>query len=386
MSNIHDIEKQMADLADQMKRMQVELEAAKAAKAAEAAVVLALQELLVGPKQKWQTEKIARQSLFMAVSDMSGVTRKRRMADEMQAADMAEQKRLLGLLSKDANQKYCVYCLSKRTNWACRCKCVGCPSHEAAVAIKVEEVLTCAVSFEAVLEKVEEAHCLVALFLGPADGFHCGMHFPEVYRLWRTSQRVRQISYYDVHWLRALSCLCGGEFVKADLWVVSTFQDEFSSGGPGSGDYLRFFFVCQATHGSDSRCFTMFTSKGWRRKYPTLEWRKGQAYYCECNAKYNQKWGCLVEFSVDGVLYYMRAPVPDARTLDMLAAKAEDKFYKHGMSAKELFNLLPSVPPQSSTFVQMVNGSTDVMKITNPEFFDSLAMFPWSQIMNMAPQ
>jgi hypothetical protein len=128
----------------------------------------------------------------------------------------------------------------------------------------------------------------------------------------------------------------------------------------------------------------MFTSKGWRRKYPTLEYRKGQAYYCDCNAKYNQKWGCLVEFSVDGVLYYMRAPVPDPRTLDMLAAKAEDKFYKHGMSAAELFNTLPSVPPQSSTFVKMV--SEDVMKITDQEFFDSLEMFPWNQIMNMAPQ
>ena len=44
------------------------------------------------------------------------------------------------------NQKYCVYCLGEETNWACRCKCVGCPtSHEAAVATKVE-ALTCAVS------------------------------------------------------------------------------------------------------------------------------------------------------------------------------------------------------------------------------------------------
>jgi hypothetical protein len=34
----------------------------------------------------------------------------------------------------------------------------------------------------------------------------------------------------------------------------------------------------------------------------------------------------------------------------------------------------------------MVNGNKDVMKITDPEFFDSLEVFPWSQIMNMAPQ
>ena len=163
-------------------------------------------------------------------------------------------------------------------------------------------------------------------------------------------------------------------------------EDGVSSGGPGSGNYLRFFFVCQATHGTYPRCFTMYTSKGWRRKYPTLEYRKGQAYICECNAKYNPNWGCLVEFSVDGVLYYMRAPVPDARTLDMLAGKAEETFYKPGMSAADLFNKLPSVPPQSSTFVRMASDSKDVMKITNPDFLDSLAVFPWSQIMNMAPQ
>jgi hypothetical protein len=56
------------------------------------------------------------------------------------------------------------------------------------------------------------------------------------------------------------------------------------------------------------------------------------------------------------------------------------------MSAAELFNNLPSVPPQSSTFVKMASDSKDVMKITDPEFFDSLAEFQWSQIMNMAPQ
>ena len=130
------------------------------------------------------------------------------------------------------NQKYCVYCLGEETNWVCRCKCGGCPtSHEAAVAT-MADVLPCAdadadadadaaadtdadadadaVSFEAVLEEVEEAHCLIALFLGPDDGLD-GVQFPEVYWLRRTSRRVRQISYYDVHWLRAWCWLCGCE-------------------------------------------------------------------------------------------------------------------------------------------------------------------------------
>jgi hypothetical protein len=158
---------------------------------------------------------------------------------------------------------------------------------------------------------------------------------------------------------------------------VSTFQDEYRSGGLNSDHCLRFYFVCQATHGNGPRCFKMCSSKGWRRKYETLEYSKGQAYYCECNAKYKQNWGCLVEFSNDGHIYCMRAPVPDTCTLDMLAARAEDKFYEHGMSAAELFNTLPSVPPQSSTFVLM---------ITDPDFFDSLPVFPWGQIMDLTEE
>ena len=73
-----------------------------------------------------------------------------------------------------------------------------------------------AVSFQAVLEEVAEAHSLVALFLGPDDGLHGDMHFPEVYRLRRTSRRVRQISYYDVHWLREWCWLCGCEGAYED--------------------------------------------------------------------------------------------------------------------------------------------------------------------------
>ena len=148
----------------------------------------------------------------------------------------------------------------------------------------------------------------------------------------------------------------------------------------------KIYYVCLATHGNNPRCFMMYTPKGWRRKYQALEnlcesghqRPKPQTYYCDCGAKYKQIWGCLVEFNVDGILYYMRAAPPDERTLDMLA----DMFYKPGMSAAELFNRLPSVPPQSSTFVKMVQDSKDVMMMTDPDFFDSLQVFPWSQIMN----
>ena len=149
---------------------------------------------------------------------------------------------------------------------------------------------------------------------------------------------------------------------------------------------FRIFFICLATHGTNTRCFTMRTAKGWKRKYDTLECRSGQAYYCDCKAKYRHKWGCLVEFCVDGLFYYLKAPVPDAKTLDMLAMKAEAKFYKPGMSAAQLFNVLPSIPPQSSTFVVSVGENKEVMKIVDPDFFDNeLKVFARSQILNMVP-
>ena len=66
-------------------------------------MALAIQGIAMGPKQKRQSEKITRQSFLKAFGDMGEVIRKRRKADEMQAADMAEQQRLIGLLSKEVD-------------------------------------------------------------------------------------------------------------------------------------------------------------------------------------------------------------------------------------------------------------------------------------------
>jgi len=58
-------------------------------------MALAIQGIEMGPKQKRQVESIARKSLCMR-----GVIRMSSMADE---ADMAEQQRLIGLLSKEVD-------------------------------------------------------------------------------------------------------------------------------------------------------------------------------------------------------------------------------------------------------------------------------------------
>jgi hypothetical protein len=372
--NIHDIEKRMADLADQMKRMQVELDAAKAAAAA---------------KKRRQVEFAEAQAAAEAVAMMEdGET-----VWPMCMCDYPEW-------GCRRCRKYCVYCEGEETKWACTCAVSSRCQQEGAIAVGVflrRRVKESEMARPSIMKPFSDMTGVIRRRCN-ADQMHwADMALQKRYLVWLSKEDDADMQEELTDRIAVLQAkppvLIGfadqpvEESVKADLCVVSAFQDEFSSGGPGSGNFLRFYFVCQATHGSSPRCFTIKTSKGWRRKnYPTLENRMGQAYYCDCNARYNQNWGCLVELSYDGVFGYMRASVPDTCTLDLLAAKAEEKFYKPGMSAAELFNRLPSVPPQSSTFVKMVSGSKDVMKISDPEFFDSLNVLPWTQIMNMAPQ
>ena len=58
------------------------------------------QGIETGPKQKRQVESIARKLLLKVFGDMLGLIRMSSMADE---ADMAEQQRLIGLLSKEVD-------------------------------------------------------------------------------------------------------------------------------------------------------------------------------------------------------------------------------------------------------------------------------------------
>jgi len=59
--------------------------------------------------------------------------------------------------------------------------------------------------FEDVLGEVEDLHCLIGCFLGPDDAL-VGLQFTEIYSIRRTSRIMRQLSYYDVLWLREGIC------------------------------------------------------------------------------------------------------------------------------------------------------------------------------------
>ena len=172
---------------------------------------------------------------------------------------------------------------------------------------------------------------------------------------------------------------------KNNLWMTATYQDEFSNGG--TGNYLCFYFVCQAAMGKGSagRCLCTMASIDWKRKIETTKWVAGQAWYClECWCRFKAGWGCLVEWEIDGQLYYQRSECPDAASLDIMAMKAERDVFKGGMSAEQLFAALPKYPPSRTTLVQPKSPSTH--RMVDVPFFDSLPMLKWIQIMNMIPE
>jgi hypothetical protein len=170
------------------------------------------------------------------------------------------------------------------------------------------------------------------------------------------------------------------EAKQKDLWAVSNFQDELSCGGK---DTFRYYFVCQA--GGQYRCLHAMTSKGWNCKHdPSLGWQPRQKYYCRvCNATYKTKFGVIIEIMINGSPHYMRSEVPDDTTLDIQAMSAERKFFRPGMESSELFRSLPSFQMATSTFVSPTSD-TDVFRLTDAAFFDTLPVWKWVNVLRFA--
>jgi len=167
-------------------------------------------------------------------------------------------------------------------------------------------------------------------------------------------------------------------------WKAATFQDELAS-NPRTKSSFRYYFVCLAG-GSLYPCFTAITSKGWRRKHDGEAWKPGQKYYClKCEAGFKTKWGVICEVIIGEQVYYMRAEVPDEDTLDIQALRAEHKMGGADCKTpKELFDMLPVINPRATVIMQEVNATTGQFTITDREFFQTLPMFKWADVMTFA--
>ena len=85
----------------------------------------------------------------------------------------------------------------------------------------------------------------------------------------------------------------------------------------------------------------------------------------------------------DPKVYYMRAQIPDDQTLDIMAMRAEQQFFKKGMTTQQLWNALPQMQPEASNFLTPI--MTNVYHFTDRKFFETLPMFNWVDILTDAP-
>ena len=130
-------------------------------------------------------------------------------------------------------------------------------------------------------------------------------------------------------------------------------------------------------------CCRVTPSKEWDRKNSD-PLAKGQVYYCSCHARYNHKWGQIVELTrtdKHGKLerMYMRACVPHWDAEDVRAMYYEEELKPR--SPQELYQAMKSVMPVLSDVI--VKDDAGHVKIVDEQTFLDMPEFGWSEIFNM---
>jgi hypothetical protein len=164
------------------------------------------------------------------------------------------------------------------------------------------------------------------------------------------------------------------------------YPDEWGCNMNKQGDVtcaFRSFYICLAG-GGEYQCYAVIPSKTWEtfHKDPlaTRQW-----WYCICcGARYKTKFGMIVEFKVGGNFYYVKADIaPEFVDLqDMI--KEENLPW---MSSVD------HVTPHKNEILRPITqddvavGGTNTQFVKNaykitPEFYETLPLFDWLQIMN----
>jgi hypothetical protein len=180
-------------------------------------------------------------------------------------------------------------------------------------------------------------------------------------------------------------------------FMATTYADEWSG---CLGGWFRSWYVCM--HGCkwipfmnkpqmcEGCCGTLVPSKLWGLLHEDDPLADGQRWYCWVTHRYNASWGQVVELmTVSGKLMYAWAEVPSGTIQDIRAMKIERDC--PGMTAEQIYDSLPVIPPQTA------HGHISVHHLApacepgkerwfsmEPDFFNSLPVFPWNQIFNLA--
>ena len=121
--------------------------------------------------------------------------------------------------------------------------------------------------------------------------------------------------------------------------------------------------------------------QGLGAKVPGTAWHAGQKYKCQvCGAKYVQTWGTIIETFHRGMVYYMRAEIPDGDTLDINAMAMQRK-YSSAKTPQELYDAIPVLNPMATSVMQPINAEKGVFKVVDRAFWASLPpKFKWADV------
>ena len=75
----------------------------------------------------------------------------------------------------------------------------------------------------------------------------------------------------------------------------------------------------------------------------------------------------------------MKAQIQDDDTLHIMAMRREKKSFEKGMTAKELWDALPELQPETTTFLKHV--SQNVRSFTDRKIFKLLPEHKWLDIL-----
>ena len=128
---------------------------------------------------------------------------------------------------------------------------------------------------------------------------------------------------------------------------------------------------------------TAILSKMWLRKFKDPSALKNKFKCSVCTAKYKRAWGVLIEYCIDGKIYYFRSSVPDEDTLDIKAADIDRKMSKNS-SAIDIYNSLPMIAPTTTTLVQPINVELGQYKLPPMAVYKEIPVWRWVDVLAFA--
>ena len=128
-----------------------------------------------------------------------------------------------------------------------------------------------------------------------------------------------------------------------------------------SEEEIRYHFICKGTLDGGRKCLTLSMSSDYAQV--------GRPWYCPCQTKYMSTWEVLVQINKKQRTFYMKAPEPPSRDIDMEPEHPSD--LNHLVPATEELIVPHEFYPGSFRF-------------RSEEEFDALPTYKWSDILHFA--